>query len=142
LKKLAQQVADRLPTELVDEVVLTGSVSRGMADEVSDIEMLMVTDEALDLEDCFRLVRGVGLADLDTWGDQNGPTRRVSGHFEGVAFELVWWSHEHAEGQIDSLLAGEMHSTADALAHAAGLPKEQTSCAQPSLWTDGVIFAA
>jgi hypothetical protein len=40
LKVLAQRVADALPTSDVDEVVLTGSVSRGVADEVADIEML------------------------------------------------------------------------------------------------------
>jgi predicted nucleotidyltransferase len=49
LTALAQRVADALPAELVEEVVLTGSVSRGMADELSDIEMLVVTREPLEL---------------------------------------------------------------------------------------------
>ena len=51
LRTLAQRVADALPAELAQEVVLTGGVSRGMADEVSDIEMLVVTREPLELED-------------------------------------------------------------------------------------------
>jgi predicted nucleotidyltransferase len=38
LRALAQRVADALPAGLAEEVVLTGSVSRGMADEVSDID--------------------------------------------------------------------------------------------------------
>ena len=79
LRTLAQRVADALPAELVEEVVLTGSVSRGMADEVSDIEMLVVTREPLELEDCFGLARAAGLEDLGSWGAQGGPTRRVSG---------------------------------------------------------------
>jgi predicted nucleotidyltransferase len=49
LRALAQRVADALPPEVI-EVVLTGSVSRGMADEVSDVEMLVVTAEPLSLE--------------------------------------------------------------------------------------------
>jgi len=121
LRTLAQRVADSLPAELVDEVVLTGSVSRGMADEVSDIEMLVVTREPLELEDCFRLARAAGLDGLGTWGVQGGPTRRVSGYRERVPLELIWWPRDYAEEQLDALLAGAMHSTADALAHGISL---------------------
>jgi len=49
LRVLAQRVADAFPLEVV-EIVLTGSVSRGVADDVSDIEMLAVTEELLSLE--------------------------------------------------------------------------------------------
>ena len=44
LRSIAQGIADALPPT-VEEAVLTGSVSRGVADEVSDIEMLIVTRE-------------------------------------------------------------------------------------------------
>lgn len=121
LMTLAQRVADDLPAELAEEVVLTGSVSRGMADEVSDIEMLVVTREPLELEDCFELARAAGLDELGSWGAQGGPTRRVSGYRERVALELIWWPHDYAEAQIDALLAGAMQSTADALAHGISL---------------------
>lgn len=117
---LAQRVADALPAEVAEEVVLTGSVSRGSADEVSDIEMLVVTCEPLELEDCFGLARAAGLEGLDTWGAQDGQARRVSGYRERVALELVWWPREYAEAQADALLAGEPSSTADALVH--GVP--------------------
>ena len=43
LRDLAQRIVDELPPEVAEEVVLTGSVSRGVADELSDIEMLVVT---------------------------------------------------------------------------------------------------
>jgi hypothetical protein len=124
LSALAQQVADSLPTTLVDEVVLTGSVSRGMADEASDIEMLIVTSEPLELEDCFELARAAGLESRGTWGAQEGPARRVSGRREQVPIELIWWPREYAETRIDRLLAGEMSTTADALAH--GVPLRTT----------------
>jgi predicted nucleotidyltransferase len=120
LKALAQRVADGLPAEVVEEVVLTGSVSRGMADEVSDIEMLVVTREPLELEECFALAGEAGLEGLDTWGTRVGPARRVSGYREDVPLELIWWSREFAEERVDALFAGEVTSTADALAH--GVP--------------------
>jgi len=121
LRALAQRVTDDFPAELVEEVVLTGSVSRGMADEVSDIEMLVVTREPLELEDCFRLAREGGIDDLDTWGPQDGPDRRVSGYRERVPLELIWWARGFAEAKIDALFAGETPSTADALAHGISL---------------------
>jgi hypothetical protein len=124
LEALAQQIADALPKAAVDEVVLTGSVSRGVADDVSDIEMLIVTSEPLELEECFAFAQAAGLEGLGTWGAQEGPARRVSGRRERVPIELIWWPREHAERQIDLLLAGEMSATADALAH--GVPLRTT----------------
>lgn len=121
MQELAQRVADALPLEVAEEVVLTGSVSRGVADEVSDIELLIVTPEPLELAACFEHARAAGLEELDTWGDQATPTRRVSGFREGVSLELVWWSREHAESAIDSFFGGEVSSAADAIVHGVAL---------------------
>jgi predicted nucleotidyltransferase len=78
LRALAQRVADALPPEVV-EVVLTGSVSRGVADEVSDVEMLLVPVAHIDLEAAFAMACDAGLEQLDTWGVQATPIKRVSG---------------------------------------------------------------
>jgi predicted nucleotidyltransferase len=122
LQDLAKRYVDALPPEVAEEVVLTGSVSRGVADEVSDIEMLIVTPEQMELAACFELAQAAGLEELDTWGDQSTPTKRVSGLFEGVSFELVWWSREVAESSIDSLFRpSDMSTAADAIAHGVAL---------------------
>jgi hypothetical protein len=120
LHDLAQRVVDALPPDVAEEVVLTGSVSRGVADEVSDIEMLIVTPEQLELAACFEHARAAGLEGLGTWGDQTGAARRVSGMREGVPLELIWWSRELAESSIDSIFEGGMASLAEAIAH--GVP--------------------
>jgi hypothetical protein len=120
LRSLAQRVADALPTT-VEEVVLTGSVSRGVADDVSDIEMLVVTSGEPELEDCFSLAAACGLTGLGTWGRQGEQTKRVSGTRDGVPVELVWWSRAHAEAAVDGIFAGSLSSTADALANGVAL---------------------
>ena len=120
LRSIAQAIADALP-ETIEEVVLTGSVSRGVADSVSDIEMLVVTPGEPDLEECFSLAGAAGLTDLGTWGQQGVPTKRVSGDRDGVPIELIWWSREHAELAIDAIFAGDISTTADAIAHGAAL---------------------
>src|SRR5215211_1820858 len=93
LRGLAQRVADALPPSVL-EVVLTGSVSRGVADEVSDIEMLLVAAESLDLAQAYALARTAGLDGLDTWGSQGTAAKRVSGYLEGEPLELVFWPRE------------------------------------------------
>jgi hypothetical protein len=120
LRTVAQNVADALPTN-VEEVVLTGSVSRGVADDVSDIEMLVVTNGELDLEECFSLAAAAELAGLDTWGQQGVPTKRVSGYRDGVPLELVWWSRAHAAKAVDAIFEGDPSTTADALANGVAL---------------------
>jgi hypothetical protein len=120
LRALAQQIAAALPP-VVEEVVLTGSVSRGVADDVSDIEMLVVTSEPLELDECFEHARGAGLDGLDTWGPQGSETNRVFGYREGVPIELVWWSRDLAEASVDAILAGELSGSGDALANGVAL---------------------
>ncbi|HEY7018277.1 MAG TPA: hypothetical protein VH297_07380 [Gaiellaceae bacterium] len=120
LKALAERIAAGLPP-VVEEVVLTGSVSRGVADDVSDIEMLVVTTDRLELAECFEHARTLGLEGLDTWGVQGTETSRVFGYLDGAPVELVWWSRDHAEASIDALLAGEPSSSADAIANGVAL---------------------
>jgi predicted nucleotidyltransferase len=130
LQALAQRIADALPPEVAEEVVLTGSVSRGVADEVSDIEMLIVTPEPLELAACFDHARAAGLEELDTWGPQGTPTRRVSGVREGVPIELVWWSRDHAEASVEAIFRDDGLSSAEAIAGGVSL----RTCGLLSRW--------
>src|SRR6188472_4064269 len=120
LRALAERIAGALPP-VVEEVVLTGSVSRGVADDVSDIEMLVVTSERLELAECFEHAGNAGLEGLDTWGPQGGETSRVFGYPESVPIELVWWSREFAESAVAAVLAGEPSGSGDALANGVSL---------------------
>jgi hypothetical protein len=120
LRLLAQAIADALP-ETVDEAVVTGSVSRGVADDVSDIEMLIVTQAEPVLDECYSHAKACGLTDLGTWGLQGGPAQRVSGYRDGVPIELIWWSRAHAASAVDAVFAGEPSATADALANGIAL---------------------
>jgi predicted nucleotidyltransferase len=104
LRALAQQIANAFPPEVV-EVVLTGSVSRGVADEVSDIEMLVVTVGQPVKEWCFEHCALEG--DLGSWGAQDTPSVRVSGYRDGVPIEEIWWSQAFAEQQIAAFVSAE-----------------------------------
>ncbi|HJQ51695.1 MAG TPA: nucleotidyltransferase domain-containing protein [Gaiellaceae bacterium] len=101
LLALAQRIAGSFPPDVL-EVVVTGSVSRGLADELSDIEMLVVTEGSLSLDEVFELAREAGLEDRDTWGDPSTATRRVHGYLDGQSVETIWWSREFAEEHFDA----------------------------------------
>jgi predicted nucleotidyltransferase len=120
LRAVAQRISDALPAD-VEEVVLTGSVSRGVADDVSDIEMLIVSPGERELEECYELAADAGLTALSSWGPPGQPTKRVSGLREGVPIELVWWSRAQAEAAVDAIFEGQVSGTADALAHGVAL---------------------
>jgi predicted nucleotidyltransferase len=121
LRALAQRIADSFPPEVI-EVVLTGSVSRGVADDVSDIEMLCVTAEQISLEQAFELARLAGLEGRDSWGDPATPTRRVFGYLDGRPVETIWWSRELAEagfatgGSAEAIASGVPLRTSGLLA--------------------------
>src|SRR3954453_13448296 len=120
LREIAGRIAAALPP-VVEEVVLTGSVSRGVADELSDIEMLLVTREPLVLADCFEHARNVGPVGLDTWGVQGTQVSRVFGCFDRVPVELIWWPHDFAEASVAALLAVEQSAAAEALTNGTSL---------------------
>jgi len=120
LREVAERIAAALPA-VVEEVVLTGSVARGVADEISDIEMLLVTTTRLDLTECFEYAGRVGLGNLDTWGVQGTEVSRVFGYYEGVPIETIWWPHDFAEASVAALVLGEQSAAAEALASGVAL---------------------
>jgi hypothetical protein len=120
LHDLAGRIAAALPAA-AEEVVLTGSVSRGVADDVSDIEMLIVTTEQLELAECFEHARRIGFERMDTWGVQGTETNRVFGYLDGVPVETIWWTREFAEASVAKMVSGEPSGSAEALANGVSL---------------------
>src|SRR4051812_39244272 len=120
LRAIAERIASALPP-VVEEAVLTGSVSRGVADEVSDIEMLVVTTVPLELAECFEHARAAGLEGIDTWGVQGTAVSRVFGYYDGVPIETVWWSRDHADDSLAAVFAGGPSSIAEALGNGVSL---------------------
>jgi hypothetical protein len=72
-----------------------------------------VTATELSLEECFELAGAAGLEELNTWGPQNVPTRRVFGYYRRVPIELIWWSERYAETALEG--------SGDAIVHAVPL---------------------
>jgi hypothetical protein len=123
LRALAQRVADALPP-VADEIVLTGSVSRGVADELSDVEMLLVSDEVPKYEQCLAHACTAGLERVDTWVRVPDAVH-IGGVVDGVGVELVWWARARVDERVRAICAGEITetrlTTAEALVHGVAL---------------------
>jgi predicted nucleotidyltransferase len=116
---LAQRVADELPPA-IEEVLLTGSVSRGMADEDSDIELLLVGDE---LPPVAEIAAGLDVLGVDEMPDARG--WRIVAGADGESLELIAWTRARTEERLDGILAAEIVDhirirTAEAIAN--GVP--------------------
>ena len=99
LRAVARRFADALPAAF-DEVLLTGSASRGDSDHLSDIEMLLVA-EAVPAS-----LPGVEMYQEDSF--ENGTIAWYTAMFEGEVLEMAGWTHARAEGRLGGILAGEM----------------------------------
>lgn len=100
LLAVARRFADALPGS-VEEVLLTGSVSRGEADELSDVELLLVAREPPSL-------RALGFDMYQEDSFEEGTALWYTVLFEGEVLEMAGWTHARAEGRLEGILAGEM----------------------------------
>jgi Nucleotidyltransferase domain len=134
LRAVAERVAALLP-ETVSDVVLTGSTARGVADGLSDIELLVIADQLPDR---------LPLENLDTWSP-NDSAHWFGGLFEREFVELIWWTRAYVEERVRAIAAGEVvdHArlrTAEAILN--GLPLRGDGharwAAQLAVYPDGL----
>jgi predicted nucleotidyltransferase len=145
---LAQRVAEGLPAEL-EEVLLTGSVSRGTADEDSDIELLLVGDE---LPTVAEIAAGLDVMDVEEMPDGRG--WRIVAGAGGESLELIAWSRARTEERLDGILAAEIVDhirirTAEAIANGVPLRTmgrvaewQQRLAAYPEALVEAIVLDA
>lgn len=138
LRALAERVAAELPGH-VEDVVLTGSTSRGTADELSDVELLVISET---------LPERLPLDELQTWSPDVQGAHWFGGFYESEYVELVWWTPEYVEERVAGLAAGKFvdHQrlrTAEAIVH--GIPLHGDShagwCARLAAYPEGLAAA-
>jgi hypothetical protein len=98
LRELAARVAELLPAQ-AEDVVLTGSTARGMADDLSDVELLTISESLPD---------ELPLGDVQSWSPGIEGAMWYGGSFEGEKVELIWWTPAYVEERVRALAAGEI----------------------------------
>jgi predicted nucleotidyltransferase len=98
LRALAERVAELLPGH-VEDIVLTGSTSRGTADELSDVELLVISES---------LPEELPFDEVQSWESGDEGAKWYGGSYEGVKVELVWWTPAFVEERVRAIAAGEI----------------------------------
>lgn len=135
LRESAERVAALLPPT-AEDVVLTGSTARGMADELSDIELLVISAELPD---------ELPLDDRQSWSPGIDGAMWYGGSFEGEEVELIWWMPGYVEERVRTIAAGEIvdHArlrTAEAIVNGISLRGRRHAdfCARLAHYPDGL----
>jgi len=105
LAHLAAQLATRCPAELGREIAVTGSVGAGLADEHSDLELLLLVNEVPAVERVRAWLDAVGATDVLAGADASGVWAWC--RVDGVDVEPFWGTAREAEAEVDAILASE-----------------------------------
>lgn len=106
---LARELADSCPPELAREIALTGSASRGVADEYSDAELNVWADHLPAPERRWAWLEGAGVTHLDAapYQDSRDGTWWQTCRFRDVWLEIGWATIEDYEQIVTALTRGE-----------------------------------
>jgi Domain of unknown function (DUF4037) len=102
-------LADLCPLELGQEIALMGSVSRGWADEHSDIEMNFWVEKLDWPAACETWLRDIGATEVRFYPDPlDDAPRWVDFDFNGTPVEIGWQIFEECDAQLDRIIAGRL----------------------------------
>jgi predicted nucleotidyltransferase len=106
LRTLARCLAARLPDDAADEVVLTGSVSRGVADAGSDLELLVVVARLPPLTAAEVWMRAAGVEPMSSW--ESTELAYVAGSVQDTSVELIWLARAKIDALLEAAFAGRL----------------------------------
>lgn len=106
LRALCRRVVDALP--FAEEALLTGSASRGEADELSDAEMLLVADVLPPVAEVAGLLRAEGMRIAEAGEQADGQALWLRAEAGRDCFELMGWTRARTEERVAGVLAGAM----------------------------------
>jgi hypothetical protein len=105
LLTLARRLARECPDDLGLEIAVTGSVGAGLADEHSDLELLLLVDELPTVERVCGWLRSIGATDILAGPDPDGVWAWC--RVDGVEVEPFWARVAETEAEVNAILAGE-----------------------------------
>lgn len=106
MRALAQRLADGLPLDAAEEVLLTGSVSRGVADDASDVELLLVAPHLPTVATAEHWARAAGVEPTSTW--QSPELTYLAGQAQETLIELIWLEASGVDALVTQAFDGDL----------------------------------
>jgi hypothetical protein len=105
LLSVAERLVEACPAELGSEIAVTGSVGAGLADELSDLELLLLVNAPPEPSRVTAWLESVGATDVLAGQDSSGTWAWCL--VDGVEVEPYWGSLEETRREVDAVAAGE-----------------------------------
>lgn len=110
-RKIAEEIAYKCPSSIGKEIIIVGSVSRGNADENSDIEMEFLTDTIPTEKERINWIREIGGTQITPYGEPiSDGSMWVIFKYKDYWMETGWQSFESMKKNVESILKGEIIS--------------------------------
>lgn len=105
--EIAARLAESCPPELGDEVALTGSTARGLADEDSDLELNLWGEQIPSAEARTAWLAAAGVEAIEVFEHPRPDASYwIGGRYGDVPLEIGWQTYATIEATVSDLLAG------------------------------------
>lgn len=103
LASIAQAIAERAPTA-VSEIILEGSVARGLADGFSDIELQFFSEQVPPAEEMITIMKAMGFRGEPLIRHNEAGHKLIDDEYDHVRIELGWRSFTYEAEQLDGVM--------------------------------------
>lgn len=109
--KFAEEIASKCHIEYGKEIIITGSVSRGLADEDSDIEIEFLVDNLMSECDMVNWIKEIGGAEIHPYGAPIGDgSVWIIFKYKDYWIEAGWQKIDTMRDNIKSILTGKVYT--------------------------------
>ncbi len=109
--KLAEEIASKCSLEYGKEIIITGSVSRGLADENSDIEIEFLVDNLISEYDRINWIKQIGGTEIYPYGAPIGDgSVWIVFKYKDYWIEAGWQTTSIMKNNIKSIIEGKVHT--------------------------------
>lgn len=105
--EIALRLAQSCPPKLADEIALTGSTARGLADDESDLELNLWSEPIPSVEARVAWLEAAGVEQIRVFEKpRKDLSYWIGGRVGDIPLEVGWQTYETVEGMVERLLLG------------------------------------
>lgn len=107
--KIAEEIASKCPLNIGEEIIVVGSVSRGVADENSDIEIEFLTESIPSKNERVKWINQIGGTEITPYGAPiSDGSMWIIFKYKGIWIEAGWQSLKSMKENVRNILNGDI----------------------------------
>ena len=103
------EIAGLCPSRLAEEIIVIGSVARGLADDNSDIELIFVTEDETTETERLAWLKEIGASDVQHYcGPLSERSSWLIFRYQKYWFEAGWRQQSSIAAEIEQILKAQV----------------------------------